>query len=214
MNGILTTKSNVSSKIYLDIVEKLRAMIDADGLVPGDKIPSERELSDRLSVGRSSVREALRALELLGLIETRRGEGTYIKDFQEHRLVDLLGAFFLQDQKTIEDLSETKQLIELDCLKLLIHRSQKEEIEHLINWAKNHSFDDSSFFETIAITNPNKLLERIWRVIHTYDRSIQRKIITADKDSYLELLHSIQTKDETRMVETYLYRIRKLSKPH
>ncbi|WP_240338394.1 FadR/GntR family transcriptional regulator [Peribacillus alkalitolerans] len=209
----MTTNSNVSSKIYLEIVEKLRAMIDADGLVLGDKIPSERELSDRLSVGRSSVREALRALELLGLIETRRGEGTFIKDFQEHRLVDLLGAFFLQDQKTIDDLSETKHLIELDCLKLLIQRGQKEKIDQLLNWAKNHSFDDSSFFETIAITNPNKLLERIWRVIHSYERSTKRNVITAEVDDYLELLDSIQLKDEIRMVETYLYRIRKLSKP-
>ncbi|WP_240620300.1 FadR/GntR family transcriptional regulator [Peribacillus acanthi] len=210
----MTTNSNASSKIYLDIVEKLRAMIDADGLVPGDKIPSERELSDRLSVGRSSVREALRALELLGLIETRRGEGTYIKNFQEHRLVDLLGAFFLQDKKTIDDLSETKQLIELDCLKVLIHRSQKEEIDQLIHWANSHSFDDSSFFEAIATKTPNKLLERIWRVIHSYDRSTKRDVTTADKDSYLDLLEALQVKEESRMVETYLYRIRKLSKPH
>ncbi|MBR8646160.1 FadR family transcriptional regulator [[Brevibacterium] frigoritolerans] len=56
-------------------------MIEADSLLPGDKIPSERELSDRFNVGRSSVREALRALELLGLIETRRGEGTFIRGF-------------------------------------------------------------------------------------------------------------------------------------
>ncbi|MDQ7864958.1 GntR family transcriptional regulator [Peribacillus frigoritolerans] len=69
-------------------------MIEADSLLPGDKIPSERELSDRFNVGRSSVREALRALELLGLIETRRGEGTFIRDFQEHKLVELLGTFF------------------------------------------------------------------------------------------------------------------------
>jgi GntR family transcriptional regulator, transcriptional repressor for pyruvate dehydrogenase complex len=214
VNGILTTNSNVSSKVYLDIVEKLRTMIVADGLVPGDKIPSERELSDRLSVGRSSVREALRALELLGLIETRRGEGTYIKDFQEHRLVDLLGAFFLQDQKTIDDLSETKQLIELDCLKLFIYRTHKEDIDTLLKWANNNDFDDSLFFETIASTNPNKLLERIWRVIHSYDRSTKRDVKTAEKAAYLELLESVRAKDEKRMVETYLYRIRKLSKQH
>ena len=68
-------KSTPSTKLYQEIVEKLRQMIESDGLVSGDKIPSERELSERLNVGRSSIREALRALELLGLIETRRGEG-------------------------------------------------------------------------------------------------------------------------------------------
>ena len=52
--------------------------MEEDGLVAGDRLPSERELSSRLNVGRSSVREALRALELVGLIETRGGEGTFI----------------------------------------------------------------------------------------------------------------------------------------
>jgi GntR family transcriptional repressor for pyruvate dehydrogenase complex len=88
-----------NSKVYLEIVKQLREMITVDGLKTGDKIPSERELSERLNFGRSSVREALRALELLGLIETRRGEGTYIRDFRGHQLVQLLSTFILQDQK-------------------------------------------------------------------------------------------------------------------
>ncbi len=59
----------VGSKVYREIVMQLSEMITAGGLKPGDKIPSERELTERLNVGRSSVREALRAIELLGLIE-------------------------------------------------------------------------------------------------------------------------------------------------
>ena len=79
------------TKLYLEIVDKIRQMIVRDGLLPGDKLPSERELSERLQVGRSSVREALRALELLGLIETRRGEGTFLRDVRNHQLVEILG---------------------------------------------------------------------------------------------------------------------------
>lgn len=76
-----------NTKVYIGIVKQLRAMIEHDGLKPGDRLPSERELSERLGVGRSSVREALRALELLGLIETRRGEGTFMRDFRGNQLV-------------------------------------------------------------------------------------------------------------------------------
>ena len=72
------TSSN--TKVYLEIVKNPfhygRGWIDSR-----DRLPSERELSSRLNVGRSSVREALRALELVGLIETRRGEGTFIRNF-------------------------------------------------------------------------------------------------------------------------------------
>ena len=83
-----------NSKLYIEIVKQLREMISEDELKPGDKIPSERELSERLNVGRSSVREALRALELLGLIGTRIGEGTFIKDFHENQLVKLVSTLF------------------------------------------------------------------------------------------------------------------------
>ena len=69
-------------KVYVEIVHQLQNIIADDRLKTGDKLPSERELSERLKVGRSSVREALSALELLGLIETRRGEGTFLRDFK------------------------------------------------------------------------------------------------------------------------------------
>ncbi|MER1935547.1 MAG: GntR family transcriptional regulator, partial [Priestia megaterium] len=71
---------NERSKVYVEILKQIRQLMEDDRLTTGDKIPSERELSERLGAGRSSVREALRALELIGLIETRRGEGTFIKE--------------------------------------------------------------------------------------------------------------------------------------
>ena len=85
------------SKAFLNILEEIDQIILQDQLLAGDKLPSERELAERLSVGRSSVREALRALELLDLIETRRGEGTFIKELGSHRLVEILASFFLRD---------------------------------------------------------------------------------------------------------------------
>ena len=59
-----------NKKRFLHIVQQLRELIEKENIQPGDKLPSERVLTERLQVGRSSVREALRSLELLGLIET------------------------------------------------------------------------------------------------------------------------------------------------
>ncbi|AXN37855.1 FadR/GntR family transcriptional regulator [Peribacillus butanolivorans] len=201
-----------SSKIYLDVVESLRSMIEADSLIPGDKIPSERELSDRLNVGRSSVREALRALELLGLIETRRGEGTFIRDFQEHKLVELLGTFFLQDKKVQEDLAETKRLIEIDCLRIVAFFATAEEIKQLIVWVKADEFLDDDFFLRIAILNRNRLLERIWRIVNSYARTSEPVLGNTKKEDYLALLTYLLERDEEKAIETYLIRIRNMSK--
>ncbi|MFE4350804.1 FadR/GntR family transcriptional regulator [Peribacillus butanolivorans] len=201
-----------SSKIYLDVVESLRSMIEADSLIPGDKIPSERELSDRLNVGRSSVREALRALELLGLIETRRGEGTFIRDFQEHKLVELLGTFFLQDKKVQEDLAETKRLIEIDCLRIVAFFATAEEIKQLIVWVKADEFLDDDFFLRIAILNRNRLLERIWRIVNSYARTSELVLGNTKKEDYIALLTYLLERDEEKAIETYLIRIRNMSK--
>ncbi|WP_350299691.1 FadR/GntR family transcriptional regulator [Peribacillus frigoritolerans] len=201
-----------SSKIYLDVVESLRSMIEADSLLPGDKIPSERELSDRFNVGRSSVREALRALELLGLIETRRGEGTFIRDFQEHKLVELLGTFFLQDKKVQEDLSETKRLIEIDCLRIVAFFATAEDIKRLMVWVKADEFHDDDFFLRIAILNRNRLLERIWRIVNSYARTSEMVQGNVKKEDYLSLLTYLLERDEEKAIETYLIRIRNMSK--
>ncbi|MFB7637627.1 FadR/GntR family transcriptional regulator [Peribacillus butanolivorans] len=201
-----------SSKIYLDVVESLRSMIEVDSLLPGDKIPSERELSDRLNVGRSSVREALRALELLGLIETRRGEGTFIRDFQEHKLVELLGTFFLQDKKVQEDLAETKRLIEIDCLRIVAFFATAEDIKQLIVWVKADEFLDDDFFLRIAILNRNRLLERIWRIVNSYARTSELVLGNTKKEDYLALLTYLLERDEEKAIETYLIRIRNMSK--
>lgn len=200
-----------SSKIYLDVVESLRSMIEVDSLLPGDKIPSERELSDRLNVGRSSVREALRALELLGLIETRRGEGTFIRDFQEHKLVELLGTF-LQDKKVQEDLAETKRLIEIDCLRIVAFFATAEDIKQLILWVKADEFLDDDFFLRIAILNRNRLLERIWRIVNSYARTSELVLGNTKKEDYLALLTYLLERDEEKAIETYLIRIRNMSK--
>ncbi|WP_375091087.1 FadR/GntR family transcriptional regulator [Peribacillus sp. RS7] len=187
-------------------------MIEADSLLPGDKIPSERELSDRFNVGRSSVREALRALELLGLIETRRGEGTFIRDFQEHKLVELLGTFFLQDKKVQEDLAETKRLIEIDCLRIVAFFAKAEDIKRLMVWVNEDEFHDDDFFLRIAILNRNRLLERIWRIVNSYARTSEMEQGNVKKEDYLALLTYLLERDEEKAIETYLIRIRNMSK--
>ena len=61
--------------------------------------------------GRSTIREALRSLELLGLIETRRGEGTFLADFRKHQLVEVLAEFIMQQPDSILDVRGTVEFM-------------------------------------------------------------------------------------------------------
>jgi GntR family transcriptional regulator, transcriptional repressor for pyruvate dehydrogenase complex len=192
-----------NTKVYLEIVKKLREMITADGLISGDKIPSERELSERLNVGRSSVREALRALELLGLIETRRGEGTFIRDFRGNQLVQLLGTFILQDEKAKLDVIETKNLIEMDCLRLALYRINNNQLEKLKEWVQSDRIDDDEFFSRIIEVADNHLFSRIWLILKDYYYSLHIKNDDLNRNDFLLLIDALAEKDEERTLHTY-----------
>ena len=200
-----------SSKIYLDIVNQLRDMIEQDGLLPGDKIPSERELSERLQVGRSSVREALRALELLGLIETKRGEGTFIKNFQDHKLVEILGGFFLQGSEAKRNLTETKNLIELNCLLLAMEHVPERDLEAFADWAEQADFTDYAFFLRIASLLNNHLMERIWTALRNYENYCIREKVDSDKIKYLQLAQHLKKRNKREVIDLYMNKIRKMS---
>jgi GntR family transcriptional repressor for pyruvate dehydrogenase complex len=198
------------SKVYLEIVRKLQRMIEEDHLVSGDKIPSERELSDRLNVGRSSVREALRALELLGLIETRRGEGTFIHDFQEHKLVELLGSFFVLEGKTKKDLIEVKELLEKDCIRIMAEFNQKnpEPIKDLYTWARNNTFTDEAYFSKLARLTENRLMERIWKTVNSYCKASGYEFFIKDRKQYIFLAEALENGQKDKALEIYETKIR------
>jgi GntR family transcriptional regulator, transcriptional repressor for pyruvate dehydrogenase complex len=198
------------SKVYIEIVKQLRKMINADGLKSGDKIPSERELSERLNVGRSSVREALRALELLGLIETRRGEGTFIKDFQNHQLVQLLSTFILQDEKAQLDVFETKCMIEMDSLRLFIKKMNKESIKSLKEYLSSDMIEDGAFFNQIVQMADNHLLYKIWVILKDYCQAQGSEQSKSYKEDYAELLKGLERNDEEKTLSAYR-ELRKLS---
>lgn len=169
-------------KLYQEVLLKINEIIEEDKLTTGDRLPSERELADRLKVGRSSVREALRALELLGLISTRRGEGTFIQDHTAHRLVEILSFFTLRNQKSKKDLLEARKIIEVDIIRLAAERIDDEEIRYLDKIIEQYEEkltkgeipveEDYLFHEKIALASKNNLLYKIWKPIVEYGKTI------------------------------------------
>ncbi|WP_261798745.1 FadR/GntR family transcriptional regulator [Bacillus tuaregi] len=194
--------SEVVTKVYLEVVKQLRNMITEDSLKPGDKLPSERELSERLNAGRSSVREALRALELLGLIETKRGEGTFIRDFKGHHLIPLLSTFILQDEESKRDIKETKYLIEQNCLALMLKRADMDVFLTDKRWNED-VIDEDDFFLRVVEMAENHLLLRIWVILADYYNYVQIVGQKPVKKDYARLLTALSVKDEKQITEAY-----------
>lgn len=184
------------SKVYVEILNQIRKMMEIDGLKTGDKIPSERELSERLNVGRSSVREALRAIELLGIIETRRGEGTFIKEIGEHQLIELLATFLLQDSKAKKDLIETKFWIEQIVLKIAFYRLTDLQLQQLqTKMATEPGYNEYLVKELFQYID-NRLLLRIWRVVDGYFKTFEHSYPINGEKMLEQLFKAIVDRNE------------------
>ncbi len=77
--------------VTTEAIEKVKGMILSGELHPGDRLPRENELAERLGVSRSSLREAVRALAALNVIETRQGDGTYVTSLTPEVLLEVIG---------------------------------------------------------------------------------------------------------------------------
>src|ERR1700690_4673296 len=75
------------NKVYEEVARQIERLI-LKKLKPGDKLPSERELAEMLQVSRSSIRDAIRGLELMGLVEPRQGAGTIVREISTESLVN------------------------------------------------------------------------------------------------------------------------------
>ena len=178
-------------------------MIERDGLRPGDKLPSERSLSESLHAGRSSVREALRALELLGLIETRKGEGTFLRDFQGHQLVQLISTFILQDEKAKWDVLETKNYVELNCLMIAKNNMNLDQLNHLMKWVTNKKVIESDFFYQIIKIADNYLMFRLWTILNDYYHALGLSATYWTTEEYILLIDAMKTGNDFEIVKVY-----------
>lgn len=119
------------TRVSQEIIEQVRDLVTSGRLKPGDRLPSERELSQAMSVSRSSVREAVRAMESLGLIHARAGEGTFVASPSGSRGSDPIVASLLQDWSTQHKLFEVRRVIEPDLAALAARRATADQIERL-----------------------------------------------------------------------------------
>ncbi|MGC9398070.1 MAG: FadR/GntR family transcriptional regulator [Anaerolineae bacterium] len=127
----LTFKPVERTTVSEKIAKRIIALINTGKLKPGDKLPSERELMEQLHVSRSPIREALRSLSLIGLLETRPGDGTYISQHLTPALVNQIDWSMLIEKEDILEWLEVREPLEIQAAGLAAERATPEEIKHL-----------------------------------------------------------------------------------
>jgi len=114
-----------------EIARRLVDYLLAGGIEPGSRMPSERQLAEAFGVGRGAMREALKALTLLGLVEVRHGDGTYLKKADSALLPQVIEWGLLLGERRTMDLVEARQKIEVDIVGLAAERRDEADLAEL-----------------------------------------------------------------------------------
>ena len=116
------------SPLYEEVAERLRRFIDVQELKPGDRLMSERELAQRLGVSRTSVRQALTALRVSGLVEIRHGDGVYLLRSPED-VVPSLAEELLQSHAQLPAIMEVREALETQTARLAARRRTAADLD-------------------------------------------------------------------------------------
>ncbi len=173
MNSTTDNEKSLPEKLSDDIV----SYILNNHLEPNDKLPNESILAEKMGVGRSSIREAMKLLVSRNIVTIRQGSGTYIAS-SPGIINDPLGFTFIENkQKLAEDLLSVRFLLEPSIAGMAAaNASEKDiekisqlckEVETLILSEKNHTEKDIEFHTAIAMSSKNLVVPRLIPVINS-----------------------------------------------
>ena len=123
-------------RLYESVIEQIMDLIKNNELKPGEKLPPERELAEKLSISRNSLREAFRVLESRGLIKSKPGGGRFIREIRENGHNNTENIILSLEKSSILELLEAREIFEVEIVELAAQRATPEDIE-LIEKALN-----------------------------------------------------------------------------
>ncbi len=173
------------SKVYEEVAKQLERLI-LKKLQPGDKLPAERELAEMFGVSRSSIRDAIRSLELVGLVEPRQGAGTVVREVSAESLVNPLTTVLARQQ--ISELLDFRKMLEPPLAARAATHASVEEITEMQEILRRQDDkvrrgelaieEDSEFHYNVAMASDNSVVLKVLDVLmdllrETRERALQ-----------------------------------------
>ncbi|GAA1488889.1 FadR/GntR family transcriptional regulator [Brachybacterium sacelli] len=193
------------------VTYRLLDLLLGESMRPGDRLPGERALAEELGVGRSAVREAISALEVLGVVETRAGSGTYLRSSTSELLPSTLSWSLLMDQERTAELSVVRGALERSAAQLAALTAtaeQKAELSRLVQEQREAADDpegyvaaDVAFHRVLAQVGGNGLVSELLATTRTllrvwFDRAVDnREDIDRAIDEHEAIARAVGTGD-------------------
>lgn len=182
-----------------DAIEHIKAMIIRGDLSPGDRLPPEKELAENLGLSRSSLREAIKALVFIRVLDVRQGNGTYVTSLEPKFLLEALSfALDIHEDSSLLEIFEVRRMLESQATGLAAQAATPEDVaalrfesaevashsddwellvEHDVRFHKmiSHLAGNDYLAGLIDGLTPKTLRARVWRVI-TQEGAVERTL--------------------------------------
>ena len=183
-------KNLKSESVVQKVINCLTDGMVSGELKPGDKLPTEPELAATLGVARTSVREATKILTYLGVLESRRSEGTFVANgFQESMIDPMVYGIILNKGEDFDSLMELRELTEVGILRLAIKKRSEEGLETIRE--KLDAFSDAveqenltaafqadnDFHDAVSSLCQNDLVDKNNRVVRVLTYAVRQKTV-------------------------------------
>jgi len=198
------------------LAQQIRQLIQGAGYKVGDRLPTIMDMAHQFKVGHPTVREALRKLETVGIVEIRHGSGVYVTRSDDVLVLASPHAGAVT-KKLLLDLIQARIPIEVHSAGLAARNATDEHVEEMRSLLANagRSFDDDAllssinmaFHRQIALASGNTVLAQLLNVLQELFASEQRLILgifgsrERDHHEHLEILEALEKRDEALAVE-------------
>jgi GntR family transcriptional repressor for pyruvate dehydrogenase complex len=206
-----------------EIAERLLNLIRDQELRPGDRLPAERELARRLGVSRPVLREALRALALMKVVDIRQGTGTYVTSLEPRQLISHLDFAFSSDTVALAKVFEARRVVESGNVRFAAQRLSDSDLDRLaallgelrdsLDDPQRFSELDIAFHDAICAAADNFMLAQFMTIIDTLGRVSRqrtggrrgvREVAADDHGRILEALHAHDPDSAERAMRAHL----------
>jgi GntR family transcriptional repressor for pyruvate dehydrogenase complex len=191
-------KAVEKKRAYEDVVVQIRALIDDGRLRQGDQLPTERDLGATFKVSRATIREAMRTLESMKLVQSRQGDGTYVLASNEEKLIQPLADALFSEKDHIRDIFYVRRIIEPHIAELAANNATHEEIsklaviitkhEECVAEGKSGVKYDTAFHCLLGRMSKNPVLERLLSALNDLLEETRDKYLQDDERARKSIL--------------------------
>jgi GntR family transcriptional repressor for pyruvate dehydrogenase complex len=194
-----------TQNISFHVLERIKNMILNENLRPGSRIPTETVLAERFGVGKSSIREAVKMLEVLGVLDTKHGDGTFIRNEPCAELINPLAYQLLVLERTPNEIIELRAAFEPTFTTMAMKSATEDDIRRIDGTIKNFinniqlgiqtAEDDLGFHYAILESTHNPFIILIGRTI--------LQLFSASIDRSMHTIPDIAVKDHKKIFEAF-----------